>query len=928
MKTLIFSVLFIALFLPVCSQTTNVIDLSGKWAFRLDSLDVGERDNWCAGTFQEEILLPGTTDLAQKGVKNTLTPALQKPQLSHLTRKYRYVGAAWYAKEIAIPANWTKKNVTLELERVIWKTNVWVNGQKLAKSEESLIAPHRYEVSEYLRPGENNRIVIRVDNRKQHDISSDNMAHAYTDHTQIMWNGILGDITLSGQGDVAVTDLVVYPAKDRKSLVAKVAVSNNRTKKKKSTFRLSLTDNLTGQTVSAFTGKRELPAGTSEQQFDFKDLVSIKEWNEFSPALYTLKVEAESQATAVEFGFRSIERDYNQLKINGHPLFLRGTLDCCVFPLTGTPPTSPEEWATWFQATKDWGINHIRFHSWCPPKAAFEAADRLGLYLQVELPLWSVAIGGDEQVVKFLKTEGERIFREYGNHPSFCFFSLGNELQSDFNVLGKLLQELRRDDGRQLYTTTSFTFEGGHGDVPEAADDFFITQWTKKGWVRGQGVFNQQPPSFDKNFNASVEGIQVPLVTHEIGQYSVYPDMSEISKYTGVLDPINFKSIEADLRNKGLLDKADDYLQASGRLAAILYKEEVERALKTAGISGFQLLSLSDFPGQGTALVGLLNAFGESKGVISAEEFREACAPVTPLLLFPKATYTNDEQFAATIDVTNYADKDLDSKEIEWSVNESNGKQFLSGRIPIAGIKQAYNRNLGTISFPLSDITKASRLIISVKIAGTDYKNHWSLWVYPVKPERISGQVKYTRSFKEARRLLEAGEKVLFNPDWKNVQGIEGKFVPVFWSPVHFPKQAGTMGILCNPQHPALRNFPTDSHSDWQWWDLNTKSTTLVIDSLRGGQSIVNMIDNFTNNRRLSILLEGTVGKGKLILTTIDLHSNMENRPVARQMLRSLVEYMDSTEFNPPLITNIEIIGGMIDDKLNNEASDASGIYN
>lgn len=928
MKTCILSILFAVLSLTAHARTGNVIDLSGKWAFRLDSLDEGERDNWHTGTFSEEIRLPGTTDLAQKGVKNKLAPALQKPQLSHLTRKYRYVGAAWYAKEVAIPANWMKKSVTLELERVIWKTNVWVNGHKLAKSEESLIAPHRYEISEHLRPGESNKIVIRIDNRKQYDITVDNMAHAYTDHTQIMWNGILGDITLTSHNDVNVSNLMAYPAKDNKSLVARTTVSNNRTKKKKHTFRLSLTDNETGQVMGALTEKRELPAGTSEQQFEFKNLTSIKEWNEFNPALYTLQVELESQPASVEFGFRSIERDSNRLKINGQPLFLRGTLDCCVFPLTGAPPTDREQWTTWLKTTKDWGINHIRFHSWCPPKAAFEAADRLGLYLQVELPLWSVSVGKDEQVVKFLKTEGERIFREYSNHPSFCFFSLGNELQSDFKVLGSLLQELRREDGRQLYTTTSFTFEGGHGDVPEAADDFFITQWTKKGWVRGQGVFNQQSPSFDKNFNTSIEGIKVPLITHEIGQYSVYPDMNEINKYTGVLEPINFKAIEADLRNKGLLHKAADYLKASGRLAAILYKEEIERALKTAGISGFQLLSLSDFPGQGTALVGLLNAFGESKGVTSAEEFGEACAPVTPLLMFPKAAYTNNEPFTATIDATNYSPEDLDSKQIEWSVSKSDNEKFLSGSIPGISIKQGYNRGLGTISFSLSDISEASRLIISVKIEGTTYKNRWSVWVYPPASKIALGQVKYTRNFKEAQRLLKAGEKVLFNPDWKNVKGIEGKFVPVFWSPVHFPKQAGTMGILCNPQHPALRDFPTDYHSDWQWWDLNTKSTTLIIDSLRGGQSIVDMIDNFTNNRRLSILFEGTVGKGKLIVTTIDLHSDPGNRPVARQMLRSLTRYMNSDGFNPPPIENIEIIGGMIDDQLSNQASDAGGIYN
>ena len=118
----------------------------------------------------------------------------------------------------------------------------------------------------------------------------------------------------------------------------------------------------------------------------------------------------------------------------------------------------------------------------------------------------------------------------------------------------------------------------------------------------------------DKDFRASVDGMEVPTVTHEVGQYSVYPDLSEIAKYTGTLLPLNFMAVRNDLEKKGRLDKASAYLQASGKLAAILYKEEVERALKTPGISGFQLLDLHDFPGQGTALVGLLNAFWGEQG--------------------------------------------------------------------------------------------------------------------------------------------------------------------------------------------------------------------------------------------------------------------------------------------------------------------------
>lgn len=570
-------------------------------------------------------------------------------------------------------------------------------------------------------------------------------------------------------------------------------------------------------------------------------------------------------------------------------------------------------------------MNHLRFHSWCPPEAAFNVADEMGFYVQVELPVWSVTLGKDSATVEFLRAEAKRISKEYGNHPSFCFWSIGNELQYDFNILASMLGEMKAADDRHLYTTTSFTFEKGHGDWPENQDDFFVTQWTKKGWVRGQGVFNQELPSFDKDFRASIEGMEVPLVTHEVGQYSVYPDLTEIPKYTGTLMPLNFMAVKEDLEKKGLIDKAPQYLQASGKLAAILYKEEIERALKTPGISGFQLLDLHDFPGQGTALVGLLNAFWESKGILTGEEFREFCAPVVPLLRFPKAVYTNNETFEAQIELCNYGKDELKNSTLSWEIT-ADGRSLGKGKTSAAALAFGHNGGLGKISFPLQQVTNASKLEVCLSLDGTEYRNRWNVWVYPSSVDTKWGDIKYTRNYDEAMALLKKGQKVLFNPDWRTLQGIEGKFVPVFWSPVHFPNQAGTMGVLCNPTHPALADFPTDMHTDWQWWDLNINSTTLVVDSLQGGTPVVEMVDNFVHNRRLTSLYEGRVGEGKLMLATFDLQTALDKRPVARQMLYSILNYMNSEKFAPTPVEGLDKIKGMFGTARNQKQS-AEGIY-
>lgn len=924
MKKTLISILLTA---SICgfANDRDVLDLSGKWTVKLDSTDIGMAENWQNQIFATSISLPGTTDDAGLGIKNMLEPALTKPQLTYLTRKHKHLGPAWYSRYIEIPNDWNGKDVFLTLERAMWDTQVWIDGKKVEGHEESLVTPHHYDITRYVTPGSKHLISIRVDNRKRYDISN-GMAHAYTDHTQIIWNGILGNMELHAENHVRIDNVELYPELENNNVKAVIEICNNSGKEKEALVQIEIKGlksiNPNKKTVTLKNGLNRIETVQSMGN-------SYIKWDEFTPKTYTANITLVSDGMESHkeetFGMRELKREGNRLILNDNPLFLRGTLECCIFPQTGTPPMNKDGWKKVFSTAKEYGLNHLRFHSWCPPEAAFEAADEMGVYLQIELPVWVLTIGKSPEAVRFLRSEAENIRREYGNHPSLCLWSLGNELQGDFRILSAMLDELKAKDPRHLYTTTSFTFENGHGRWPEKNDDYFVTQWTKKGWVRGQGVFNQEVPSFDKNYNTSVEGMEVPLITHEVGQYSVYPDLKEIKKYKGVLMPLNFMAIKEDLIKKGLIDKADDYLKSSGKLAAILYKEEIERALKTAGISGFQLLDLHDFPGQGTALVGLLNAFWESKGIIDGEDFREFCSPVVPLLNFPKAIYLNSETFKGEFVVCNYGNMVLNDKNIVWEIS-SDGKKICSGKTTASKLDIGYNGQIGTMSVPLKDITEASKLEVKVEIEGTEYRNRWNIWVYPDNQKIEWGNVVYTRDFIEAEKLLAQGKNVLFNPDWKTMKGIEGKFVPVFWSPVHFPNQAGTMGMLCNPKHEALKMFPTDSYTDWQWWDLNINSTTLITDSLKGGEAIVEMIDNFANNRKLASLYEGQVGNGKLMLATFDLERNLDKRPVAKQMLISILDYMNSSKFNPSVLSNFEILKNVVG-KAENAKQSAEGIY-
>lgn len=891
------------------------IDLSGTWTVALDSTDTGLARGWENRSFTQTISLPGTTDDARLGEANTLEPALEKPQLLHLTRKHRYVGPAWYTREVEIPSAWEGRPIELELERVIWTTGVWVDGVKAPGREQSLTTPHRYDLSGMLTPGRH-RLTVRVDNRKRYDLSVRNLAHAYTDDTQIIWNGILGRIRLEAFSDVRIEEMTLTPDVDAGQVRIAHLLNNRSARAIDGKLRYTVRERRSGKRVAAHAVACHLGAGSTTPVTENIDLgAEVKLWSEFSPELYEVRVTFEGggvhAAHSEVFGMRSIRAEGNTLTVNSIPAFMRGTLECCVFPLTGYPPMTPEGWEKVFRTAREWGLNHLRFHSWCPPEAAFEAADRAGMYLQVELPVWTLNIGADSLATAFMYDEGRRMLAAYGNHPSFCFMSMGNELQPDFRVLNTMRSYFQRLDPRRLYTASSFTFEKGHGDWPEPGDDFFVTQWTRKGWVRGQGVFDNEPPRFDRDFSAAVAGMQVPLITHEIGQYAVYPRLAEIDKYTGVLEPLNFRAVENDLQARGLLAKAPAYTEASGKLAAILYKEEIERALKTPGISGFQLLDLHDFPGQGTALVGLLDAFWDSKGVTTADRFRNFCSPVTPLIRFPKSVYRNDERFQAWIEVSNYGGKPLQGQIVEWSLSDG-GRVLHTGRTEARELTLGYNAAVGEIDVPLAAVERARKLTVRVVLPGTSFENSWSVWVYPAGVEPRWGDVRYTRDLREAEALLAEGCKVLFNPDRKKMNGIAGKFVPVFWSPVHFPAQAGTMGLLCDPQHPVFARFPTDMHADWQWWDLCKRSVAMVTDSIRGGAPLVEVVDNFTNNRRLATLFEGRIGRGRLVVASFDLETELDMRPAARQMLCSLLDYMNSGRFDPAVIENPESLRALI----------------
>ena len=681
------------------------------------------------------------------------------------------------------------------------------------------------------------------------------------------------------------------------------------------------------------------------------------EWNEFSPALYRLQVTLTTDDKScadlreVDFGLRQFSTEGSQFVINGQKVLLRGKHDACVFPLTGYAPMDVESWTRILRIAKDWGINHYRFHSWCPPQAAFAAADIVGIYLQPELPFWgslSAPPPGSEVDVElrhadgnaaartdYILMEGRNIMKAYANHASFVMFALGNELSGDRKAMRAMIEEIRKVDDRPLCAEGSNNFLWAPSLAP--GDDFWTTNQTgghyKAGCyfpdgrdkaVRGsfpahtKGHVNNRHPSSNFDYHKAIEDVPVPVIGHEIGQYQVYPNFDEIVKYTGVLAPRNFEIYRERLTEAGMLDQWRDFFHASGALSLICYREEIETAMRTPGIGGFQLLDLQDFPGQGTALVGMLDAFMDSKGLITPQRWREFCGPRVPLLRMKKYDWTCSENFQAKVEFSNFGPKALHQVELKWRLLDDSGKCHRSGSLNPVDLPQGQLTEVGEISFPLRSFNQATSLTLIIGTEDGQARNRYRIWVYPDEaPLGIPDGLMVTRSFDErVERALAAGRNVFLCVDSQSLpQSIPGAFQPDFWCYPMFKKYdpPGTLGLLIDDKHPALASFPTSKHSDWQWFPIVRHGCAMILDEAPDGfRPIIQVIDNFERNHKLALAFEAKVGDGRLFVCSGAIF-NQPQSPASRQLLSSILAYLGSDKFEPNQLLSLEVVSRILD---------------
>ena len=869
------------------SFAQKTINLSGTWDFQLDRSGSSNASQ----KYDDTIKLPGSMltngkgDLPSIDTKWTgslydssyyYNPYMEKYRHTgsikfpfFLTPEHYYVGYAWYRHNAEIPRMWKKNRVILFLERPHIETTVFVNGKEVGH-QMSLSVPHEYDITDYVKFGKNNSIAIKIYNGIE-NVGVGQDSHSVTDQTQGNWNGIVGKIELRSQ---------------------------------KSIFSVKTFPDLTTGNVKVLVNDKEYNLKIDNPQ----------PWSEFTPILYTRSIVYRGDTIPVTFGFRKIEVKGRDIMLNGRPIYVRGTVENCNFPLTGYPPTDVESWKKIIQKCKDYGINTMRFHSYCPPEAAFIAADSLGFYLQPEGPSWpnhGVKLNHGQHIDQYLTEETKKICDYYGNHPSFVMMAAGNEPAGDWVTwCNNWVNTMKEYDNRHIYCGASV----GGGWAWDNLSEYHV-----KGGARGLDWDHNAPQCTDDYFSQieyprnykGKEPNNSPIIAHEQGQWCAFPDFKERSLYTGPYKAKNFDIFEDLLNKNGMASQAEKFLYASGKLQVTAYKYEIERNLRTKDYSGFLLLGLNDYSGQGTALVGPLNVFWKEKGYVDSKQWKEFCGDIVPLAKFPKFVFQNTDTLNIPIEVYNASEGEIKDADIIYSIVDKDMHNDIIAKYN-ATIKYGKNNEIRPISQQLNGIKTPSKLTLKVSVNGNT--NEWDFWVYPAKVEMPKTKDIYITDTLDSKaiKILTNGGKVLITAGGKIRYGNDVKqtYLPVFWNTSWFKmRPPHTTGAYIMNNHPIFKDFTTDSWQNINWWELVNKAQVMNLQEFpEEYQPIYQPIDTWHVSRKLGMIVEANVLKGKLLMTTFDINNNLNKRIVARQLRKSILEYMSGNEFKPEITLDIKVI--------------------
>ncbi len=631
-------------------------------------------------------------------------------------------------------------------------------------------------------------------------------------------------------------------------------------------------------------------------------------WTPEEPKLYTLQIDCGGATVRETFGVRRLTADGVQLKLNGKPVYLRGVCEHCYFPETVHPVSDISFYRNAIRTIKNLGFNFIRFHTFVPCEEYMQAADELGIMLEVESPN-NTTVEQWKEIVLFCR-----------KHPSVVMYSCGNEMPFTDSFIAHLNKcaDVVHENCDSLYSPLSALGRLEYNFTPEQAP------------VLKKKPFEHDPERFERvgkfadvyntftNCHNSYESLKVnpeevdswsdvygkPRLSHEIGIHGTYTDLSLKSRYEGTRVGATdmFDSLERHLKDKGLYQKAPLYFKNSCQWQRLLRKHTFESARKSRNLAGYDYLGPIDTHWHTFGYdVGMMNEFYEMKPGESVRNVLMYNAPTVLLAdLNADMNFSFGEVLRIGLSVSHYGQKAL--RKAQLNVRLTLGEQVLysycgqTAEITVGSICKLHEL---AVELPVRKKPGKLKLYVTLDCGDVYAENEWELYAFPrtgaVADENliVSGDM----SLDELKEALRQGKNVL-------LLGAE----PFANMPTSFQialagRSSGNLATVIS-DHPALKDLPHDGYCGWQFRRLLEDGRAVCFEDKRVPfDPIIEVVSTHKNVIPQAALFEFSALNGRVLVCSFHFE---DTDPAAVWLKNQLIRYAGSDDFAPKLVLSEE----------------------
>ncbi len=796
------------------------------------------------------------------------------------------IGCFLYQKTVTLTKEHAETPSALSIGGAQNTVSAWINGVYLGRHE-GYSAPFAFTIPDgCLQTGEN-RITLAVSNHRLAGYMGRPLSGVTSRAACECTGGIWGDVELRFLPD-GLKEVYVTTEPDGSAFTVHIR-GGERCEKK----------------VRILDGSRcvytaVIAAGTSALTVSANGFAL---WSPEAPRCYLAEVTTAGQHLSCTFGIRRLTAEGTQLFLNGEPYYFRGTCEHCYQPLTVHPTRDITYYRHIIRTLKNLGFNSIRFHTWVPPVEYMEAADTLGMVMEIESPNNTPLAEWDE-IVRFCRS-----------HPSVCMYSTGNELQIDDDYVAHLraCADLIHRETDALFSPMSamrgieYNFIGD-----ETVDEPFRYNPTRLAEV-GQfcDVYNSYSNALTSY--SSADGTPTvldtrnavygkPLLSHEICIHGTYADLSLEEHYRGsrIGQTAFLSSVREHLADVGLLDRAPLYYRNSAAWQRLLRKHCFETVRRSTTFSGYDFLGEIDTHWHTFGYcVGMMNEFYELKPGETVQNVLRYNGETVLLADLPsQVNFLSGASVEIPILVSHYG-KTIPQALLQIRVSCGGSvlyrRQLHTGEIVRGSLSELYR-----VIFRMPHTDRPMKLTLSVSLSGgdTDSENCWDLYVFPKVRKPIS-----------AKALSTGGVSVTETFDGTTLWNMlsSGKTVVLFGAGPFAAKDVSyqlsvagrTNGHLATviADHPLMEEFPHDGYCAAQFASMLRSSHAAVLD-LRDmpHAPIIDIASSYKNAHREALLFEYRVGEGKLLCCTLRL---CHDDPAAAWLRDHILAYAMGDGFCP-----------------------------